>query len=364
MFIFLSFAILFLFLCLSFSRPHFLPKKKTIRQLSIKTTAKWSFLFISSFPFFCSASTPLPYLPAFTEPLLYRLDSKSSKPVLVQHFPDRTSLLGIVQLNQHKIAVIAGNLTGSIYRTSSGVPGSFSVFLLSLRGRILTSFPVPGTSLLESITTLPKSPQYLLLSDPALAVVWRLNIRTGAVDKAITASDLVSEGKTRPELNSVHVLDDYLYFTDTSYPGIGRLRFTPDGRPSGDALEVEFLFPRAFYYFDDFAVRPDGSIYFTNPFENTVTYLSGINRPPPTDPLATTVDVAGLFNPDEGVEHPTAVAFSNNAPRCNFLYIVSAGFLPGFGDTGGGGGGQVLKLDLDVVGSVFDLTGYNTSCKA
>ena len=282
--------------------------------------------------------------------------------MLVQRFPGRTSLLGIVQLNQHKVAVIAGNLTGSIYETSSGVTGSFSVFLLSLRERILRSFPVPGASLLESITIIPKSPQYLLLSDPALVVVWRLNIRTGAVDKAITGLDLASEGETSPGLNSVHVLGNYLYFTDASYPGIGRLRITPDGRLSGDAPEVEFLFPRAFYYYDDFAVRLDGSIYFTNPFENTVTYLSGINRPPPTDPLATTVNLAGLFNPDEGVEHPTAVAFSNNAPRCNILYIVSAGYLPGFGGTGGG---QVLKLDLDLVeGSLLELTGYNTSCKA
>ena len=83
-----------------------------------------------------------------TEALLYLLDPKSlNAPTLVQRFPYQTSLLGIAQLNQSTVAVIAGNLTRSLYGDNAGVPGSFSIFLLALSGRIVTSFPIPGASL-------------------------------------------------------------------------------------------------------------------------------------------------------------------------------------------------------------------------
>lgn len=310
-------------------------------------------------------------LSLFTEPSLYRLDPKSSKPVLVQRFPGRTSLFGIEQINQYQLAVIAGKQINKNYDINLAVPGSFSVFLLSLRGRILRSFSVLEASSLRSITTLPKSPQYLLLSDPVLAVVWRLNIRTGDVDKVINSIDLSIFGHT-PVMNSVHVQGDLLYYTDIISQSVARLRITSDGRSSGNAPEIRITDPRGTDPFEDFAIRQDGSIYFSLP--TGVAYILPFETPFERD-----FDVVsyGILLGEDFNKYPTAVAFSNNAPRCNILYIVTAGLVfpildfPELVTPEGESakfrleGGQVLKVNLDLAytSTLYPAT-YNTSCKA
>lgn len=302
-------------------------------------------------------------LTLFTEPSLYRLDPKASKPVLVHRFPGRTSLFGIAQVNQDQIALIAGNLVNSegSVEIFSNEPGSSSVFLLSLSGRILKSFPVPEAGALISITTLPKTPQYILLSDGGLAVIWRLNIRTGAVDQTITTNNLLSADERKPLLNGIHVQNDYLYFTDAGYTGIGRLRITPDGRPAVDFPETQYL-SRYLYDYYDFAIRLDRSIYFTNVYDNTVNYLT------PFEPYPASIGIYEVLTSKEGLVHPTGIAFSDNAPRCNIMYVVTAGNQPDLDNRSELGekdiGGQVLKVDLSNVGSFSKYVAYNTSCKA
>lgn len=263
-----------------------------------------------------------------------------------------------MQVNKYEIALTAGNVTGSVYNFDSSTPGSFSVFLLSLSGRILKSFPVPAAGSLKSITTLPKSPQYLLLSDPSLAAIWRLNIRTGAVDQAITISDLLSADERRPELSGVHVQNNYLYFTDYGYTGIGRLRITPDGRSAGDFPQVQRLFRPTNYYYYDFAIRLDRSIYYTNLYANTVNYLE------PFEPYPASIDAQEFLASQEGVVHPTGIAFSY--ARCNIMYVVTAGTLPDDDPDfePQNIGGQVLKVDLSNLSPFSEYVAWNTSCKA
>ena len=303
-------------------------------------------------------------LTLFTEPSLYRLDPKASKPVLVHRFPGRTSLFGIAQVNQYQIALIAGNLgsdNGSV-EIYSNEQGSSSVFLLSLSGRILKSFPIPEAGALRSITTLPKTPQYILLSDGALAVIWRLNIRTGAVDQTITTNDLLSADERKPLLDGIHVQDNYLYFTDAGYTGIGRLRITPDGRSAVESPEIQYLSRYVYDNYYDFAIRLDRSIYFTNVYDNTVNYLA------PFEPYPASLGTYEVLASEEGVVHPTGIAFSDNAPRCNIMYVVTAGNQPDLDNQSELGnkniGGQVLKVDLSNVGLFSEYVAYNTSCKA
>lgn len=294
-----------------------------------------------------------------TEPSLYLLDPKSANaPTLVQRFPHQTSLLGIAQLNQSTIAVIAGNLTGPLYEDNAGVPGSFSIFLLALSGRIVASFPIPGASLLESITTIPNSPYYLLISDPTLATIWRLNTLTGTIDNPISDPLFVKDPEIDdgPSLNGIHTLGSYLYFTNTHLGLLGRIPITPDGRHSAAAetRSYSFIYSR----WDDFTLRPDdGSLYITDRVENTVTRVG-----PQDGPYELSVVVSGGI-----VEHPTAVAFAISSSTssysarsdsskscCEVMYVVTAGFLPGYG---GSGGGQVLRVDLGLVGEENGLGG-------
>lgn len=284
-------------------------------------------------------------LTLLTEPSLYRLDNNSKTPVLVRRFPHRTSLLGIAQLPGHRttIAVIAGSLTEASLTTGAdikGVPGSFSIILLSEKGDIIATFRIPQASTLRGLTSLPDAPKYLLASDTTLGVVWRLNTRTGAVDKAIT--DPISESDP-PAFYDIQAQGQYLYFTAPRSLATGRIRIKPNGTLAGDPAELQFFDP-SFEQFLQFTVESDGFIIATD------QYYSGVCRVGPGG------NAQEILNRDK-VAFPTGVDL---APNRNVVYIVSAGSLPGVHPTGGGietvdlsptvggtGGGQVLRLNLN-----------------
>lgn len=264
-----------------------------------------------------------------TEPSLYRLNPKYPRaPVLVKRFPGQTSLLSITQLNNTVIAVVAGNTTlsaDSVYSTA--VSGSYVVYLLSIcDAKIVASFPILQASRLESVTTLPDKPQYLLISDPILDVVWRLDTYSGVVDKAITDFGLGGAAG----VDGIEVAGQYLYFVAQSQASVARLRITPDGRSKGEPAQSQFFTPR-FVALDDLAIGPNGTIFFTDRYFDQLAF-------------AKSQEQGSFLDSEDGLEHPTAIAFAGN-----ILYVVTAGYLPAVDGTGavvGTGGGQVLRIDL------------------
>ena len=281
-------------------------------------------------------------LTLFTEPSLYRLDYKSSEPVLVHRFPGYTSLFGVTQLNSTTVAVIAGNVTfgvKSIFgQGRSGVPGSFAVFLLSLSGRVLASFSIPNAGILLALAVPSPSSPYLLVADPYPAVVWRLNTLTGAVDLAIP-NPVYPKSDWVLQLEGLKVVGNYLYFSDGFTNG--RVRITPEGKPAGDVPETVDYDLRNYSGFGP-AVAPSGDIYVLDVILNRLTriYADGVR--------VASVDL------DEGIlDHPMNLAFSNT--YSNILYIVTAGWLEGTYNgrwesdipLGGNGGGQVVRVELN-----------------
>lgn len=297
-------------------------------------------------------------LTLLTEPSLYRFDPKSSKaPVLVHRFPHQTSLLGVTQLNNKKtVALIAGNLTGSIYKNNAGVPKSFFVFLLDLSSaRIIACFPIRQASLLVGITALPNSPHHLLLSDPTLALIWRLNTLTGAVDKAIADPIFITPpGRTAPSLGGIHVVNQHLYFTSQDNGQVGRIRINPNGTSAGEPAETRAY---GFIYnnFGDFAVASDDVIYVTDPIGRTVARISPQENFRPGfnggSSVFSSIPISG-----DVVDHPTAAAFASDSVKESVLYVVTAGFLPGYG---GSGGGQVLKVELKPLALEYGGAGFH-----
>lgn len=270
-----------------------------------------------------------------TEPSLYLLDPESpSAPVLVQSIPAHTSVLGIAQLDPHTVAVVAGNLSGY---TLDSTLGSYSVFLLALSNwrppRIVASFAIPGSSLLDGLTTLPLSPQHLLIADAALGVVWRLNILTGAVDQPISDPLFTKNaGNPVPALNGIHALGEYLYFSNSNKALLGRIRITADGSPVGEPAKV-LAYDLAGATYDDFNILPDRTVFIASVTGNSINRIT---------PDGSQKVVVGSAN-DTQIDHPTAVAFAKKSGSRRIIYVTTAGFLPGYG---GVGGGQVLKVDL------------------
>ena len=300
-----------------------------------------------------------------TEPSLYLLDPESpGAPVLVQHFPHKTSLLGIAQLNPSTVAVIAGNLTGSLYEDNAGVPGSFSVFLLALSGQVVASIPVPQASLLQGMTSPPDDPIYLLLSDPTLGTVWQLDTLTGRVEDLYPGPGLPedihffakSPEDEGPSINGIQSIVYDLYLTNTHTGLLGKNFVTPDGRPAmayptPDTRPLNFTHCR----YGDFAICPDLSLWIPDVIGNTVNHVrtignSAIRTGDWDAPTTNTVVLNGGI-----LDHPTAVTFQNSRVRCEVMYVVTAGFLPGYGGTGGG---QVLRVDLILAGEALTPIGY------
>lgn len=301
-----------------------------------------------------------------SEPSLYRLDPESpDPPVLVQCFPEKTSLLGIAFLNSSTVAVIGGNLTGSLYGNNPGVPGSFSVFLIALSGQVVASWPVAKASLLRGITALPdSSPGVLLLSDPTLGIIWSLDTRDGWVDN-IYGSPLPgdpdffaqSAEDVGPSINGIHYFVMFTYLTNSHKSLMGRnFCCALDGKPAGAYPTPEtrpFNFTHSYY--GDFAICPDFSVFIPDVLENTVTHVSidGFSDRHDGDWHDPATYSAFL---DGGVlVHPTAVAIPDLQHRCEVMYVVTAGCLPGYGGTGGG---QVLKVDLTLAGEAVTPIGY------
>lgn len=269
-------------------------------------------------------------LTSSTENSLYRFDPKTSKePVVVRKFPGKTSLLGIAQLNPSTIALVAGGAKGSYYRRENAAPGTFAVYLISPSGRIKASFPIPEATLLKGLTTLPHSPNYLLICDAGLGVVWRLNIITGAVDQLLDIP-LDYADTVDTTLNAIHVRGENLYWVDRNIGFLGRLQITSDGTPITEEPEIQVIgWP--FRLYGDFLVRPNNTFFITSPSEDVVIKI-GFNdssREVYTTSNGYISVIPSVLNGDTlknpYVNYPTALACANR--KCDILYVVTAGSL-------------------------------------
>ncbi|KAF4626299.1 hypothetical protein G7Y89_g11861 [Cudoniella acicularis] len=270
---------------------------------------------------------------AISEGSLYLIDPESSNspPVLVQHIPYHTAVLGLALPLPDTLAVIAGNFSTE---TGAIMNGSWAVFLLDLSDtsppRIIDEFPVPGAQLLNGMTTVPSSTNYLLMADSILGVVWRLNIKTGVVEKAISDPLFVQVPPNKnAALNGVHALGEYLYFTNSNTAIIGKIRILPDGLSAGEPAEV-ITSDFANFTYDDFYVSPAGIVFAASTTEDSVNRV--------TQNGTQTV----LVQNDVELDHPVAVDFGVG-PEEGVMYVVTAGTIAGVGGTGGG---QVVKVNV------------------
>ena len=270
-----------------------------------------------------------------TEPSVYLVDtiSTSANTILALSIPSHTSLLGITHVSHDTVAIIAGNISAATLET---VLGSFAIYLLGLREEshayIRTSFAIPDAEFLNGMAMAPASQHLLLMADSTLGVVWRLDINTGAVEKA-TSDPLCTKAPDNPNpaLNGIGVWGEYLYFSNSNTGILGRLRITPSGERAAGA-QVEILAKAANgSTFDDFEVSRDGTVYISVP-----TGFEILRVGPGREDT--------VFVDDMRIDHPSSVQSGKNNPEL-VLYVTTDGTLEGFG---GVGGGQVIKISSDM----------------
>ncbi|MCJ1263454.1 hypothetical protein MMC22_003324 [Lobaria immixta] len=126
---------------------------------------------------------------ALSSPELFEVDNRGKDPIkLVHTFANETGCTGITQMGRETFYIIAGNFSLSNF---TGVPGSWSVYKVKLHRHLPRSAQVslvakfPDSIVLNGITVLSKSKKWLLVSDSAAGVVYRLEAKTGKIAKVL-----------------------------------------------------------------------------------------------------------------------------------------------------------------------------------
>ena len=270
---------------------------------------------------------------SISEPSLFLLDPAKPKtvPILVHSFPDRTGLLGLAQPSPNTLAIVAGNISLDDLNDSR----NWAVILLDLcdgqPASVRATYPFPEARLLNGATTVPHRPDLLLIADSILGVVWRLNLRTGAVDRAVADPALTSVDPPPADainVNGVHARGCHLFFTNSNQRTLGRVAITPQGAAAGPPAEVVANLT-AQEDVDDFALGRRGTVAFvaTGPRNEIVR----VGRGGETSVVAS----GSMFH------FPTSVLLQTGRKGPDVLYVTTAGSLAGVS-----GGGQVVKVTL------------------
>jgi hypothetical protein len=268
--------------------------------------------------------------------------ASASKLQIVNQVVSQTAVLGIAQPDPHKVAVVAGNLS---YPGQISIPGSYGVQLYDLdtddQGSSTLApnrwFPIPDAGELDGMTAIPGNPNYLLMADPSLGLIWRLDLRNGSFVSVFGDSegDQVLLGKIpgvpTAGVNGIHAQDGYVYFTNSNRASFGRIPITDDGLSTGEPGEVLVTdFPNTTY--DDFALGNGSYFFLCSPTGHSINlaFLNG------------TQQVLAGGSDDVKFDHPVAAMLGKTQADSDTLYVATAGIIEG---VGGVGGGQIFAID-------------------
>jgi len=199
---------------------------------------------------------------------------------VVYHFPNATALLGINEIAPDVFAVVVG-----IVNPPTLVAGSFSVWEVDLRTfkadkhrnvlRNATDIPItaiPEAALLNGLVPLPGTP-FILIADPGLAVVWRVNDKTAAYTQVLSSYLMTPPEGTVLGVNRIHIFTTYLYFTNTLKGLFGKVPIQLLGDNAGTATWDYSLVVRNGEG-DDFTFDRNGNAYSAQNFDNVAQLIT------------------------------------------------------------------------------------------
>ena len=166
---------------------------------------------------------------------------------------------------------------------------------------------LPDSIFPNGMTTVPDQ-NYLLVSDSTVGVVWRINIRTKAVDVVVNndSTQVNSSSPVPIGANGIHTKNGYLYIANLSKALFSRIPIDATGKPVGpnEILTQGPITP------DDFTLgENEKDAYITDPIVDSVQYTTGNG------------DNSTLCS----VKGPTAAQFGRTEKDKNTLYITSTG---------------------------------------
>ncbi|MCJ1268916.1 hypothetical protein MMC22_008804 [Lobaria immixta] len=251
---------------------------------------------------------------ALSSPEVFQVDDRGIDPVKVVHtFANATSCTGITKLGRDVFYIIAGNFSLS---TFSAVPGSWSVYKVSVHhkskpAKVSLVAHFPDSVMLSGITVLSKHRKWLLVSDSAAGVVYRLEAKTGKVVRVLE-DPLMKPERDSPSfvtgVKGIKTLYGYLYFSNPSRNIIARIPIKHGGTSKTSASVITQI--------DD----PEGFVFseLKNIFvaQNRVDLLARVIN----DKHYTVATIDTLANGTEGkLFGPTAVRFGKVGPTMDAI---------------------------------------------
>ncbi|KAH7400520.1 hypothetical protein DE146DRAFT_612319 [Phaeosphaeria sp. MPI-PUGE-AT-0046c] len=267
------------------------------------------------------------------EPILYTVKNPAGKNAVLEdiyqwHVPNVTKLLGVAETVPDTFVIVAGNATGA----SLGYAGTFSAWevrfpsLKSSKPAVRKIANMPEAMLLNGITPVPGKPEIVLIADSQNGLLFRLDTRSGKYEVIADRPEF----EPHPELqnatvgfgiNGVKVRDGYLYFSNSNFVKIFRVKITPDGyiAHKGDApVELYADLNGVTTFVDDFTFSEDGTLWAVSNLGNTVVAVSPGGKK--------VEEVAGAKN-QLTVAGGTAAAFGRTKADGKVLYVATAGGL-------------------------------------
>lgn len=184
----------------------------------------------------------------------------------------------------------------------------------------------------DGITTLDYEAGVVLLADASRGLVWRVDVETGNHTIAIQDDQFIPTNQEIPlGVDGVHILNDYLYFTNLGSDLLGRVPISGNGSALGPVQNVttNMTFP------DDFAVA-----------ENGTAYVAGGNTLYRVQPGGNVQALAGGPN-DLILEGATSAQFGRTRMDQDVLYIgTNGGILAPV--QGVVHGGQILAINVGI----------------
>ena len=176
-------------------------------------------------------------------PELYQINPFTGETVLAASIPGVTGTLDVVELEKDVFYTDAGNVS---LVTVTGVPGSFGIFKIDMRAFDPTkpgSAPVtkvasiPEGNFLNGMLVLDKEAGSILVADSFLGLVWKVNVYSGKVTKAI------EEPSMKPDpnnailigINGIKIRNQALTFDNYDLGTLNTIPIKPDGTAAGSA---------------------------------------------------------------------------------------------------------------------------------
>ncbi|KAI0912394.1 hypothetical protein F4823DRAFT_634413 [Ustulina deusta] len=233
---------------------------------------------------------------------------------LLHTFDNATGLLGIAETNVDSFAMLSVQLTNTL----QPVLGSSTIWGVSFQHDNMTTRKIAtilDVELPNGITSVPGS-SAVLVADGRGGTITRCDTRAGASEvvlQRIESAPLPSEPESTG-INGIHYRKGYLYWSNSAFVSIFRIRVDEQGYPAADA-EVETVGQIEASFIDDFAEDHVGTSWVATNSDNTIVALRSNSSSEVVAGEPAKFTLAGC----------TAAAFGRTPHDSRTLYVTTSG---------------------------------------